>query len=185
MTNEHRRHKQFRGSPEFLSSPQRLALLEVQRVIKLSLEGVSVRTVLDVGAGSGVFTQAFAAEGLPVTGLDLSMRMLTYARKQAPAIPFVLARMETLPFPKDAFDLLFLGHALHETNDLNNTLAELYRCARVRAAALEWPYVDEEAGPPLWHRLQPDQVAFAAQRAGFTGIEAISLQRMILYRLTK
>ncbi len=60
VAKKHSHHKQFHGSPEFLASPQRLALLEIPRVVEICLEDVAVRDVLDVGTGSGVFVQAFA-----------------------------------------------------------------------------------------------------------------------------
>lgn len=72
--------KRFHGSPEFLRNPQRLALLEVDRVVRLSLEGLPVRRVLDVGTGSGVFVEAFARQGLSVVGLDVAEGMLKAAR---------------------------------------------------------------------------------------------------------
>lgn len=177
--------KRFHGSPDFLRSPQRLALLEVDRVVALSLEGLSVRRVLDVGTGSGAFAEAFARQGLRVLGLDVAEEMLRAARRQVPSVPFLRALMEALPFSAGAFDLVFLGHALHETDDLPATLAELARCARLRVAALEWPYREEPHGPPLAHRLRPDQVTAAAAGLGFVRREALPLAHMVLFRLTK
>ena len=183
MAEQHRHHKQFHGAPESLDSTRRLALLEAPRVVGLCLDGIAAASVLDVGTGSGVFARAFADEGLRVAGIDLSPRMLTYARQQAPHIPFILARMEELPFRANAFDLVFLSHVLHETDTLTHTLGELRRCARQRVAALEWPYIYESAGPPLAHRLSPGQAQQAGREAGFRRIEVIPLQRMVLYVL--
>lgn len=177
--------KRFHGSPEFLRTPQRLALLEVDRVVRLSLEGLPVRRVLDVGTGSGVFAEAFARQGLTVVGLDVAEGMLKAARRQVRGAAFLQALMEALPFSAGAFELVFLGHALHETDDLPATLAELARCARWRVAALEWPYREEPQGPPLAHRLRPEQVTAAAVSLGFARRETLPLAHMVLYRLTK
>jgi 2-polyprenyl-3-methyl-5-hydroxy-6-metoxy-1,4-benzoquinol methylase len=65
-TNERR----FRGEPDSLRSDERLALLEIDRVITLSIEGLGLERVLDVGTGTGVFAEAFAAKGLEVVGID-------------------------------------------------------------------------------------------------------------------
>ncbi|RME80799.1 MAG: class I SAM-dependent methyltransferase [Caldilineae bacterium] len=177
--------KRFHGSPDFLRNPERLARLEVDRVVTLALEGLPVRRVLDVGTGSGVFAEAFARHGLKVVGVDISEEMLAAARRLVPGVDFQQAAMEDLPFPDASFDLVFLGHALHETDDLPGTLAKLARCARQRVAALEWPYRDEPMGPPLAHRLRPEQVTAAAEGLGFARIETLPLSQMVLYRLTK
>jgi len=48
---------------------------------------------------------------------------------------------------------------------------------------LEWPYVNEDKGPPLSHRLNPFEIEDFARRAGFSSIERTALSHMQLYRL--
>jgi 2-polyprenyl-3-methyl-5-hydroxy-6-metoxy-1,4-benzoquinol methylase len=61
---------------ERLRDPHRLARLETERVISLSLQGHQINRVLDIGTGSGVFAEVFARRGLAVTGIDLQEPML-------------------------------------------------------------------------------------------------------------
>jgi hypothetical protein len=49
---------------------------------------------------------------------------------------------------------------------------------------LEWPYVDEDKGPPLAHRLRPSGIESLARRAGFSAVQRTELAHMHLYRLT-
>jgi ubiquinone/menaquinone biosynthesis C-methylase UbiE len=177
------RDKRFHGQAGMLRSPERVALLEVERVVALGLEGLPVETVLDVGTGSGVFAEAFAGQALRVTGIDGSAEMTAIARSLVPGAIFVLGEAEKLPFADRSFDLVFLGHLLHETDRPLAALAEARRVARMRVAVLEWPYVEEEHGPPLSHRLAPDAIAELAERAGFVRRERIGLRHMDLYRL--
>ena len=79
---------------------------------------------------------------------------------------------------------MFLGHVLHETDDPVRALAEARRVARLRVAVLEWPYQDEEQGPPLAHRLQPEQIRAFALDAGLTSVESLLLSHMALYSMT-
>ena len=58
--------RRFAGSPGMLHSPERLALLEIERVVSLCLEEFPAASVLDVGTGSGLFAKGFAARGLEV-----------------------------------------------------------------------------------------------------------------------
>lgn len=173
------------GSPgERLRSPERIALLEVPRVVDLSLEGVDAARVLDVGTGTGVFAEAFLARGLEVTGIDPNADLLSVARRFIAAGRLEVGTAETLPFEDDSFDVVMMGHVLHETDDPVRALSEAKRVSRLRVAVLEWPYLDEDKGPPLAHRLKPSEIEELARRAGFRAIERIDLAHMQLYRLT-
>ena len=175
--------RRYSGTAERLRRPERLAWLEVDRVVPLCLEGVDVATVLDVGTGGGLFAEAFAARGLEVAGCDVNEELLEAARAAVPQAAFTAGAAEELPYDDASFDLLFLGHVLHEVDDLDRTLAEARRVARRRVAVLEWPYRAEDHGPPLDHRLRPEVVEAKARKAGFVKVERLELTHMVLYRL--
>ncbi|MBK5225761.1 MAG: methyltransferase domain-containing protein [Thermoleophilia bacterium] len=174
--------RRFHGQPERLRSAERLALLEVERVVALSLEGLQANSVLDVGCGTGLFTEAFINGGVDATGIDANAEMLAIARSKVPAAQFLEAPAEKLPFDIGVFDLVFLGHLLHETNDPLAALKEASRVAKSRVVVLEWPYRREEQGPPLAHRLRPEAIEDLAHRAGFVEAERVQLKHMDLYR---
>lgn len=175
--------KRYGGGVEKLRRPERLELLELGRVMQLCLEGGACRSVLDVGTGSGVFAEAFAGRGLEAAGCDVNEALLEEARKQVPGAAFVAGAMERLPYEDGSFDLVFLGHVLHETDDVDRALAEARRVARVRVAILEWPFREEELGPPLAHRLRPEQVEERARAVGFGSVERRELCHMELFLL--
>ncbi len=178
----HDRH--FHGGPERLRSPERVLLLEVDRVVGLSLAGIAAGTVLDVGTGSGLFAEAFANKGLDVTGIDDSREMVEAAQGYVPQGHFRQAPAEDLPFTGQAFDLVFLGLVLHETSSPLKALEEARRVARHRVVVLEWPYKEEEQGPPQTDRLTPKMIAGFAREAGFQACEEKPLSRMMFYLLT-
>jgi SAM-dependent methyltransferase len=177
----------FPGDAARLRSPERVSLLEVDRVVRLSLEGAEIGSVVDVGTGTGLFAEAFAkvpVERPPrVTGVDLRADFLSLARGHAPGVDFREASAEELPFADRSFDLVFLGHVLHEARDPARALAEARRVARRRVVLLEWPYRREEMGPPLEHRLAPERIEELAAMAGMRLLERIELRHMVLYRL--
>ena len=173
--------KRFGDAVERLRRPDRIALLEIERVLDLILHDVDAHTVLDAGTGSGIFAEAFARRGLEVTGVDPNREMLKSARRFVPAAAVVEAVVESIPFRDKSFDLVFLGHVLHEADDLSKALAETKRCAIARVAALEWPYVVEENGPPINHRLKTEDVACTAKKAGFKQAHAQKLAHMTLF----
>ena len=119
-----------------------------------------------------------------MTGIDVNAELLEIARQTVPTAQFKQAPVERIPFADRSFDLAFLGHVLHEADDPFAALKEARRVARLRVAILEWPYRQEEKGPPLEHRLKPEVVTDLAQQAGFQQIEPIHLEHMDFYRLT-
>jgi len=175
--------RRFQGCLERLRSPDRVARLEVERVVTLCLEGIAARTMLDVGTGTGLFAEAFVAQGLEVTGIDANPDMIEAAPLYVPGGQFKLAPAETIPFPDAAFDLVFLGLVLHEADDALQALREARRVAGMRVAVLEWPYEEEEHGPPRADRLGVEQIEAMALAAGFRQVEALPLVHMVLYRL--
>ena len=181
------KHK-FHGSVERLRSPERLAKLDFDQVIALSLADSAPANVLDVGAGTGVFAQAFAGRGLEVAGVDAREDMIALARQFVPQGHFESAPAEALPFADGAFDLVFLGLLLHEADDALKVMEEAHRVSRQRGASLEWPYIYEaesQAGPPLADRLPQERVEALARAAGLDNFEALRLTHTVLYRLER
>lgn len=181
---EHTHERRFQGGPDRLRTAERIALLEVERVAALSMNGLTVTNMLDVGTGTGVFAEAFAALSLDVTGIDVNAELLAVAQQHIPAGQFKEAPMEQLPFPDRSFDLVFMGLVLHEADDVLIALQEARRVTRQRVTVLEWPYREEPNGPPLAHRLKPETVEDLATKAGYQTVELTHLQHMDFYRLT-
>ncbi len=177
--------RRYSGEIERLRSAERVAKLEVDRVVDLSMTGSNLQSLLDIGTGSGLFAEAFAAKGLKVAGVDLREDMLQAARQYVPDGDFRQSHMETLPFQDEAFDLVFMGLVLHEADSLVNALNEAYRVVRQRVMVLEWPYIAAEFGPPIEHRLRPETVLDTARQIGFKAVEQIDLKYLTLFRLEK
>lgn len=77
------------------------------REIERHMEGV--RTVLDIGGGTGVFSIPLARRGLAVTHVDLAAAMLALCQRQASGlenIQLAQANAVALPFPDGYFDLV-------------------------------------------------------------------------------
>jgi ubiquinone/menaquinone biosynthesis C-methylase UbiE len=175
--------RRFRGEGDRLRSPERVGRLELSRVVALATEGLASPRVLDVGTGTGLFAEAFVAEGLAVAGIDANPSLLREARRLVPAVQFVAATAEAIPFADQGFDLTFLGLVLHEADDPAAALTEARRVSAMRVVVLEWPYLEEEHGPPLQHRLKPEKVRDIARQAGLAIVEHRKLAHTDLYRM--
>jgi ubiquinone/menaquinone biosynthesis C-methylase UbiE len=174
--------RRYSAEIERLRSPERMERLEIQRVINLCLHDASIHTVLDVGTGSGLFAEGFAEKGLAVTGIDANPEMVEASRNLVPGAKFQQATVESIPFADKSFDLVFLGLVLHEADDVEQALRECQRCAKKSVSVLEWPYQEEEFGPPLEHRLKTENLVSMANKLGFKSIAVITLKKLLLYQ---
>jgi SAM-dependent methyltransferase len=175
--------KRFEGDISRLRSPERVERLEVQRVVDMCLENDQTSSALDVGTGTGLFAEAFAGHGLTVAGVDVNPEMLASARRFLPKADFRTGTAEALPYPDNSFDLVFLGLVLHESNEPLKVLKETLRVARKRVGIQEWPYRDQSFGPPLAHRLNPEDLAGLFQKAGFQKWKMTDLSDTVLFLL--
>jgi SAM-dependent methyltransferase len=175
--------KIFEGDISRLRSPERVERLEVKRVVDLCLENDQIGSVLDVGTGTGLFAEAFAGHGLTIAGVDVNPEMLASARRFVPKGDFRTGTAEALPYPDNSFDLVFLGLVLHESDEPLKALKETLRVARKQVGILEWPYRDQPFGPPLAHRLDPEDLADLFKKAGFRKWKMTELSDTILFLL--
>ncbi|KAF0110413.1 MAG: Methyltransferase type 11 [Chloroflexi bacterium] len=176
--------RRFNREIERLRDPERIARLEVERVANLVLEDMKVmRTMLDIGTGSGLFAEQFEARGLQVTGLDVNPEMLAIAQQYLPSGIFREGAAEMLPFLDGSFDLVFMGLLLHETDDILAALSEAHRVALKRLAILEWPDEEQSFGPPREHRLSFEKIISVAKQVGFKQVNQMRLTSLILYLL--
>lgn len=87
------------------------------------------RVVLDVGAGSGTFSNLLSARGFEVTSTDVTEEALGVLRKR------VSGRVEradatALPFAASAFDAVILGEVLEHVEEDAQALSEAARVLR-------------------------------------------------------
>lgn len=76
------------------------------------------KVILDLGCGPGVNAAYIHAKNFQVIGIDLSEKMVEYAKSRYPQIEFRLCNMTKLPFPANSFDGILASYSLiHLTKD--------------------------------------------------------------------
>lgn len=113
---------------EFLSrwgDLKRLVYAEVRRSRKLAGDSV----VLEAGCGTGTVMGLVARKCRRVVGVDLSLEGLAHARKHSGEV--AAARVQCLPFPDGAFDLVYSTGVfdLLSDQDLHAAVGESLRVA--------------------------------------------------------
>ncbi len=87
--------------------------------------------VLDLAAGTGTSSRAFAATGARCVACDFSFGMLSVgARRPAAGLSFVAGDALWLPFGDATFDVVTISFGLRNVSDTGQALAELLRVTR-------------------------------------------------------
>jgi ubiquinone/menaquinone biosynthesis C-methylase UbiE len=92
------------------------------------LQKAKGKVVLDLGSGPGINAAYMHSRDFEVIGIDLSEKVVEFARSMYPDIDFRLGDMTELPFPANSFDGILASYSLiHLTKDvIGSVLARLY-----------------------------------------------------------
>ncbi|OLQ73334.1 malonyl-[acyl-carrier protein] O-methyltransferase BioC [Photobacterium proteolyticum] len=86
---------------------------------------------LDLGCGTGYFSDQLLQRGYRVSAADLSVQMLAHAKKRCgDMVTYIEADAENLPLEENQFDIAFSSLALQWCDDLSVPLAELKRVVK-------------------------------------------------------
>ena len=151
-------------------------------VIARSVPKGSVSEILDLGCGTGRFSNALADHfEASVVGIDPSGKMLAEARRKASSrVRFERAAAESLPLGDASVDMVFISMAFHHFADAGRAANECRRVVRhdgavcLRAATTDriddYAYVDFFPGSrPILNRALQSQAFIEStfERAGF------------------
>ncbi|TMT86516.1 SAM-dependent methyltransferase [Haloterrigena sp. H1] len=137
-----------------------------------ALEPSSTDTVVDLGSGTGFYTDVVAPHAGDVYAVDLQEEMHDYYRdKGTPEnVDLVTTGVGDLPFEADAVDAAFSTMTYHEFAS-DDSLDEIRRVLTPggRLVILDWAGTGSgEHGPPVDERYTADDAATALREHGFT-----------------
>jgi ubiquinone/menaquinone biosynthesis C-methylase UbiE len=157
-----------------LDAPDRLGWQHPDVVVDL-LGLTGVETVVDYGAGTGVYTLPIAA-ALPrgrVIAVDLSRELLDILESKligelAERVQVVETKANEVPLADGAAEVVLTVNVWHELYDETEALAEMRRLlARDgRLVIVDWAPIDRPAGPPADHVLSLEQATAVVASMG-------------------
>jgi ubiquinone/menaquinone biosynthesis C-methylase UbiE len=156
------------------------------RTIERYLDDLPLGKILDLGCGTGRFSDALASWfSASVIGVDPSRKMLEQARGKLrkPAVTYVRGAAEALPLRENSCDFIFMSMVFHHFSDAGVVAGECRRVLRdgqiafLRAGTIEqipaYPYVGfiPETKPLLYERLNAGRaIRDTFEAAGFSTV---------------
>ena len=146
-----------------------------------------LNTILDLGCGTGRFSEALAAHfDAEVIGIDPSQKMLDQALRKLRdgRVRYQTGHGEAIPVPNDSVDLVFMSMSFHHFTDQKLVARECRRVLRDGGVALlrtgtrerisSYPYVDFfPASIPIMENLLPT-VTFLREVFESAGFSTVS-----------
>jgi ubiquinone/menaquinone biosynthesis C-methylase UbiE len=124
-------------------------------VVSSHVKGQRINTILDLGCGTGRFSEALASRfDAEVIGIDRSTKMLEQARSKPhdARIRYEPGHGESIPLPDDSVDLVFMSMVFHHFDNQQLAASECRRVLRsggtvflrggIRDHIALYPYVD-------------------------------------------
>jgi SAM-dependent methyltransferase len=107
-----------------------------------SLSDLGKLVVLDAGCGNGLLTEAIAAHGAKVLGIDLinNLLQLTGERKKSENLYYLHADIHHLPLAEASFDLIVSNGVLHHTPDTKRAFLLLAKHVKPGGKLYIWLY---------------------------------------------
>lgn len=166
-----------------LNDPKRLEYLNPD-LIWDTLNPGNPRTIVDIGAGTGVFAVLFSRKmnGGRTYACDVSDVMVDWMRDNLPRelkYSVVPVKMEesAVPLPDGVADLVYMINLHHELDEPEKVAKEAFRLLRQggKLAVIDWKKEETPEGPPLSIRVTVETIEEQMRDAGFSGIKDYSV----------
>ena len=158
--------------------------------VKINLDNLSnLGEVLELGCGTGCFTETLAKNSKHIFATDLSGELLEKARERLgnnDKITFQKENCYTTSFKSERFDTVFMANLIHVIEDPSKVLQECSRVLKddglliitsftnytmktLEIIKLGFRYIKVWGKPPRYtHRFSPDTLGSLMESAGFS-----------------
>ena len=151
--------------------------------------------LLDLGCGSGVFTNILARRGFEAIGVDISEAMIKRAKQTYPRLAFEVGDAERLGFANETFDGVLLSGLIHHFPDPSACLSEVHRILKQDAPFAAFdpnrqnpfmylyrdpssPFYSNKGVSPNERPVLPRQLEHQLRTAGFESIRLKFLSKL-------
>jgi demethylmenaquinone methyltransferase / 2-methoxy-6-polyprenyl-1,4-benzoquinol methylase len=138
-----------------------------RRAVTRILNAQADELVLDLAAGTGTSTQAFAARGARAVATDFSLGMLRAGKKLHPTGTFIAGDALRLPFRSGMFDAVTISFGLRNVADTEAALEEMRRVTKPhgRLVIAEFSSITVKPADMVYRRYLLDVLPKIAKKA--------------------
>lgn len=162
-----------------LNDPGRLQYLNPD-IIWETLNPAAPRVLVDIGAGTGVFSVLFARKigHGKVYACDISDIMISWMKENLPAElreRVVPVRMDesSVPLQDGVADVVYMINLHHELEEPEKIIAEAHRLLKDggKLSVIDWKKEETPEGPPVSIRVTEEEIARQMGGAGFSDVQ--------------
>lgn len=106
---------------------EKYSAANTMRKVLLETEEIKGKKILDVGCGSGIDLAFLSEQGARVSGIDISPELVTLAQTQLPDSEILEGTLNSLPWEKEKFDIIWSKYAVQHEKDITLGMSEMYR----------------------------------------------------------
>lgn len=163
-----------------LNNPERLKWISTDLIWE-TLALSNPKTLIDVGAGTGIFAKEFAMKITDgkIYACDSSKIMVDWMQEnltEKNIIPF-LTKENTIDLDNEIADLIYMITVHHELFEPEKLLTEAYRllnsCGKI--VIIDWKKIEMKAGPSIEKRISEETIIKQLQQVGFNNISQYNL----------
>lgn len=163
---------------ERLNDPERLVDVPPADIWR-KLNIPDCRVVVDLGAGTGLFSRAFLPmmNGGTIYAADVSEQMIDWMNENVtadhPGIVPLLMEESRVPLDNATADLTILINLYHELEDPAATLRDVHRVLKSegRICIIDWKKEQTDHGPPVEWRFDVGEIARELRSVGFRNVQ--------------
>jgi ubiquinone/menaquinone biosynthesis C-methylase UbiE len=99
-----------------------------KRRVKKFIEQIPIKSALEIGCGTGHWTQFFIDNGFRLTAIDVSENMINKAReKNLNGVEFSIKNIEEIDYPDNYFENVFAITSLEFVDNRGKAFEQIYR----------------------------------------------------------
>lgn len=175
-------HKFPFENKNLLYDPKRKEILPIDKILR-NIPEINNSIAVDLGAGTGYFTEPLAKKVKKVYAIDIEQKFVNLLKKEFPKnknIEVLLSTEDKIPLQNNSVDVVFTSTVFHELEG-SATLKEIKRILKKQAifVVIDWKKEKTPIGPPIKERKTMQEAITTCKVHGFVHLRKFNVSKYI------